>query len=231
MFNNTITTTSGTPTDYGISYDYVTISHPLASSISATIDAAALEALNKLTSPKAEEKEKKSSKEVINPYDEKIKDLLKRAEKNCNCYPSYIFFDVKEYVHNKVYEFTIKECGGRYQQFKIKTVCDETDTFDLDFAFFLALAKALHQKVFTPEGYVLKAKEFQYHKDMIKIVSYGKKLFTLLKEKEVWEQKQEENKKLKHKKYVEKKIARKKKKEQTEDDRLTNAIKKAIKED
>ena len=66
---------------------------------------------------------------------------------------------------------------------------------------------------------------------MIKKVSYGKKLFKLLQEKEAWETEQEELKKARHKKYVEKKIARKKKKEQKEDDRLTNVIKRAIKED
>lgn len=171
---------------------------------------------------------KKHTQEKINPYDKKINELLKRAREGDGAY----FSNIKEYVPGKVYEFTISRSPLTiFAPVKIKTVCDETDIFDLDLAFYLALSKFYNGKELTPEGYLQKAKSLQYEKKMIKKVSYGKKLFKLLQERDAWEKEQEELKKARHKKYVEKKIARKKKKEQKEDDRLTNAIKRAIKED
>lgn len=163
-----------------------------------------------------------------NPYDKKIKDLLKRAREGDGAY----FSNIKEYVPGKVYEFTISRSPNSiFTPVKIKTICDETDVFDLDLAFYLALSKFYNGKELTPEGYLQKAKSLQYEKKMIKKVSYGKKLFKLIQERDAWEKEQEELKKTRHERYIQKKIARKKKKEQKEDDRLTNAIKRAIKED
>lgn len=170
------------------------------------------------------------TKQKINPIDKKIEEVLKKA-KDAR-FMTYYFTNVKEYVPGKVYEFSLKRTSPSFDQdIKIKTICDENDEFSLDFAFLLALVKAIYKGYYTPEGYVQKAKEYQYAKDAIKQVKYGKKLFTLLQEKEDWEEEQKELKKERHRKYVEKKIARKKRKEQQEDNRLTNAIKKAIKED
>ena len=161
-----------------------------------------------------------------NPYDKKIKDLLKRAREGDGAY----FSNIKEYVPGKVYEFTISRSPNSiFTPVKIKTICDETDVLDL--AFYLALSKFYNGKELTPEGCLQKAKSLQYEKKMIKKVSYGKKLFKLIQERDAWEKEQEEIKKARHERYVQKKIARKKKKEQKEDDRLTNAIKRAIKED
>lgn len=171
---------------------------------------------------------KKHAQEKINPYDKKINELLKRAREGDGAY----FSNIKEYVPGKVYEFTISRSPlSIFTPVKIKTICDETDIFDLDLAFYLALSKFYNGKELTPEGCLQKAKSLQYEKKMIKKVSYGKKLFKLLQERDAWEKEQEEMKKARHERYVQKKIARKKKKEQKEDDRLTNAIKRAIKED
>lgn len=171
---------------------------------------------------------KKHAQEKINPYDKKINELLKRAREGDGAY----FSNIKEYVPGKVYEFTISRSPlSIFTPVKIKTICDETDIFDLDLAFYLALSKFYNGKELTPEGCLQKAKSLQYEKKMIKKVSYGKKLFKLLQERDAWEKEQEELKKARHERYVQKKIARKKKKEQKEDDRLTNAIKRAIKED
>lgn len=45
------------------------------------------------------------------------------------------FKTITEYVPNKVYGFTF------YNGQEIKTVCDEEDEFNLEFAFYLAIAK------------------------------------------------------------------------------------------
>ena len=176
--------------------------------------------------------DKKIKETLKNPFDKKIKELKTRTLKNINT--PFVFTEIKEYVPNKVYEFTISPSGKNYPKTdikKIKTICDESDTFSLDFAFALAIIKYLHPSKYTPEGYARKAKEALYIKDYLKVIKYGKKLFGLLQEKEAWEEEQEILKKERHKKYVEKKKRRDNRRKQEEDSRLMNVIRKAIKED
>lgn len=175
------------------------------------------------------ENKEKEKKEKKNPYTEQINDLLKRARSFSKKAHLPYFINIKEYVFNKVYEFTLSEATSL--NVKIKTICDENDEFNLEFAFLLALVKYLFKGQYTPEGYVQKTTLVQYRKDYIKMVKYGMKLFELQKKEKEWEEEQKELEKERHKKYVEKKKRRDYRKKHEEDLRLTNAIKKAIKED
>lgn len=176
-----------------------------------------------------EEEKKKEKKEKKNPYTEQINDLLKRAKNFSNKVHLPYFSNIKEYVSNKVYEFTLSKVTSPKE--KIKTICDENDEFNLKFAFLLALVKYEFKGQYTPEGYVQKTFLVQYNKNYIKIVKYGMKLFELQKKEKEWEEEQKELEKERHRKYVEKKKRRDYRKKHEEDLRLTNAIKKAIKED
>ena len=156
--------------------------------------------------------------EELSPIDKKIKEQIKINKKESG------FINIKEYVPNKVYEFTFIDYGN---QIKIKTICDNTDTFDLETAFFLALAKRKYPR-YTPEGHLYMAKELSYDKAMIKRVKHGIKLFNLLKEKEEYDKLQEEKRKQQHEKYVAKKKKQKERKKEQADLRLYKTIKDAI---
>ena len=134
------------------------------------------------------------------------------------CNLPYQIKDVKEYVSNKVYEFTFND------DTKIKTICDEEDVFDLEYAFYLALAKKLYSETYTFEGVIHKSYELQYEKKYVKIVKNGIKLFKKIQEEKIKKEQEEELKKNQHKKYIEKKIKAKKRKEQNEINKIAKAI-------
>ena len=158
-------------------------------------------------------KQLKTEEKELSPIDKKIKERIEKNKK----LDAICFLDIKEYVPNKVYEFTIRNR-------KIKTICDESDEFNLEKAFFIAIAKYYYGRTHTPEGVVRKAENCMLEKRYIKIVQGGMKLFNLLKEKEEYDKAEEERKKLRHQKYVQKKIERKAKKQ----NELYNVIKNAI---
>ena len=162
----------------------------------------------------------------LSPIDEKIKERIAQNKKNAGI--AEYFTDIKEYVPNKVYEFTITTQYSHAK--KIKTVCDENDEFSLEKAFFIALAKYYYQKALTPEGIVKQAETMMCTYTYIKTVRDGMKLFKLLKEKEEWEKQEEERKKLKHQKYVQKKKDRKERLKAKENSDLCKVIIEAIKE-
>lgn len=172
-------------------------------------------------------KDKEKDSEELSPIDKKIKErieLNKKAAKG-----GYYFANVKEYIPNKVYGFTIKlDSPFNTYEKEIKTICDESDTFSLEKAFFIALAKYEYQNLLTSEGIVKQAETFfQYNKSCIKAVQNGMKLFKLLKEKEAYDKEQERLKKVKHDKYVQKKKERKAKKGNDLQKMITEAIKNA----
>lgn len=163
----------------------------------------------------------------LSPIEKKIKERIAQNKKNAGGITEY-FTDIKEYVPNKVYEFTITtqySCAK-----KIKTVCDENDEFSLEKAFFIALAKYYYQKTLTPEGIVKQAETMAYSYSYIKTVRDGMKLFKLLKEKEEYDIAEEERKKERHKKYIQKKKDRKEKLKREENNETYEIILKAIKE-
>ena len=65
---------------------------------------------------------------------ETLQKELKKIKQNTLLESDY-FTDIKEIVNNKVYLFTFADGT------EIKTICDEEDEFDFEFAFYLALAK------------------------------------------------------------------------------------------
>ena len=134
------------------------------------------------------------------------------------CNFPYQIKDIKEYVPNKVYEFTF------YDDTKIKTICDEEDVFDLEYAFYLALAKKLYSDKYTFEGVIHKSYELQYEKRYVKIVKNGIKLFKKIQEEKFKKEQEEKLKKNQHKKYVEKKIKAKRRKEQNKINKIAKAI-------
>ena len=219
---NLYTTTTSTSNLYTTSTSTTPITYCPPESITITTE----QVMKAMLSTEEKKKEKKEKK---NPYTEQINDLLKRARSFSNKASLPYFSNIKEYVFNKVYEFTLSKNG--YSKEKIKTICDENDEFNLKFAFLLALVKYEFKGQYTPEGYVQKTFLVQYNKNYIKIVKYGMKLFELQKKEKDWEEEQKELEKERHRKYVEKKKRRDYRKKHEEDLRLTNAIKKAIKED
>lgn len=130
------------------------------------------------------------------------------------------FSEIKEYVPNKVYGFKFGTKDKEY-----KTICAEEDTFDLEFAFFLALAKWFSINNLTTEGYVHQAKQLSYNKNWIKDVKNGIKLFHKLQEKEALEEQIKAEKKHRHDKLVAKKIAKKERKKYEQYEIIKTAIK------
>lgn len=120
------------------------------------------------------------------------------------------FYSIKEYVPNKVYGFTFFPYS--WQKSEYKTICADEDTFDLEFAFFLAYAKYLHTNELTTEGYVDIARTLSYNKRNFKKVKNGIKLFHKLQERDALEEQIKAEKKHRHDKLVQKKIEKKNRK-------------------
>ncbi len=134
------------------------------------------------------------------------------------------FEDVIEHVPNKVYEFIF------YDQKHIKTVCQEEDEFDFDYAFYLAAAKHIWSKELTFEGVLEKANELRTCKKWIKRVKIAKRKF-FEKQKEEDKRKEEERlKKERHKKYIAKKKRRNERNAQKANEGLKQVIMEAIRE-
>lgn len=166
----------------------------------------------KISCVKGEKDMTNKDSEKLSPIDKKIIERLELNRKTGEKV-GYYFTDVKEYVPNKVYGFTIRFYSSCFPYEKeIKTVCDESDTFSLEKAFFIALAKYQYKSFLTPEGIVKQAEIMQYNKAYIKTVENGIKLFKLLQEKKAYDKEQERLKKARHDKYVQKKKERKAKK-------------------
>ena len=134
---------------------------------------------------------------------------------------SYEFKDIKELVSKKVYEFTFYGCT---KPITVKTICESGDTFNLEYAFYLALAKALYSKEYTFEGVLNKAEDLRYIKRYNKYVQKGMKLFKKIQEEKTKEEEKEAIKKRQHKKYVEKKKEAKERKRKNQVNIIAEAI-------
>ena len=73
--------------------------------------------------------------------------------------------NVKILCPNKVLQFTFSD------KTVIKTICLDSDQFDFEFAFYLAYAKYLWQKILTPAGVERKAREYTETKFFVKLVN------------------------------------------------------------
>lgn len=136
--------------------------------------------------------------------------------------PPLSFSKIKQHVPGKVYEFTFSDGET------VKTICDEEDEFDLEFAFYLALAKKLYKYQYTSIGMIDKAYQLSYTNKYIKLVKKGIKLFFKGIEEDRLKQQQEKEKKERHKKYIEKKKKRAERKGEKERTQLYETIKWAI---
>lgn len=93
------------------------------------------------------------------------------------------FIKVEILCPEKVMRFTFDD------KTVIKTICDEEDDFDFEFAFFIALAKKMYGKEYTSRGIFTKACELEVQKKYIKIVKKGIKVFKAAEKAKVDEEK------------------------------------------
>lgn len=107
----------------------------------------------------------------------------------------------------------------------IKTICDDMDTFDLDFACFLAISKKIYGKDWTADGVYSKTFELMEQKCYIKIVKQAISQFK--KEQKEKEQKERIEKEQKEAKIRQAEKRRKKRKEAK--NRRINELAEAIK--
>ena len=160
-----------------------------------------------------------------NPYNQnftvKYNDL--NTKYTFNIKDSSEFKKVEELVPFKVYRFTFED------NTVIKTVCRDDDPFDLEYAFYLALAKKKFSCSQTFEGILHKADTLRYEKYYAKIVKKGMKLF---RNQQLEEAKKEDEKRLKkeqHQRYIAKKKARDERRATQAQDNLRKLITEAIK--
>ncbi len=133
------------------------------------------------------------------------------------------FKKVIEHVPCKVYEFEFWD--GKH----IKTICQEDDVFDFDFAFYLAAAKHIWGKELTLEGVLKKADELRTIKKWVKRVKVAKRRFFKNQEAELKAKEKTEQAKKQHKKYIEKKKRRDERRAAQAQDNLQRLITEAIK--
>ena len=129
------------------------------------------------------------------------------------------FKKIEELVPQKVYRFTFHD--GTV----VKTICAETDVFDLEYAFYLALSKKLFSKTHTFSGILYKTQELYFQKYYAKIVKKGIKLFNKTQKEKQEKEEQKEIKKRQHEKYVAKKIRAKERKKLEQMQLIAEAIK------
>ncbi len=135
-----------------------------------------------------------------------------------------MFKKVEEIVPEKVYRFTFND--GKI----IKTVRSDLDIFDLEYTFYLALAKKLYAPTFTFEGVINKSYELQYEKKYKKIVKQGIKLLKEYQENKAKKEEEKAIKERRHKKLVEKKKAARKRKRENEINLIAEAIRRSKEE-
>lgn len=128
------------------------------------------------------------------------------------------FKSVKEIVPEKVYEFTFND------NTKIKTIREENDPFNLEYMFYLALAKKLYSKDYTFEGVLIKAVELQFVKSTVKTVKKGIQIFKKAQEEKAKKEEQEAIKKRQHEKYIRKKKEAKARKRDNQINIIAEAI-------
>lgn len=133
------------------------------------------------------------------------------------------FKKIEELVPFKVYRFTFED------DTVIKTVCSDEDPFDLEYAFYLALAKKEFSYSQTFEGILHKADTLRYEKYYARIVKRGMKLFRNQQLEEAKKADEERLKKEQRKKYIAKKKARDKRRTARTQDNLQKLITEAIK--
>lgn len=132
--------------------------------------------------------------------------------------PSYDFEYIKQIVPEKVYEFTF------HDGIKVKTIREEDDPFDLEYMFYLAIAKKLYSKDYTFDGVLYKTYQLDLEKKYVKAVKKGIKLFNTLQKEKQKKEEYDEMKKRQHQKFIEKKKAAKRRKRKDQINIIAEAI-------
>jgi hypothetical protein len=122
-------------------------------------------------------------------------------------------------VPNKVLRFTFKHGT------QIKTVCNEEDAFDFDFAIYLAYSKLVNKDRCTKEGIEYRAHRMKYWKLWAKKVKEAKKLFKEQEAKRIKKEKEEKERAAARKRQAEKKARKKKERKKRELKALAEKIK------
>ena len=151
-----------------------------------------------------------------NYIEEKIKQEKEKMEekekKNCQ------IIDVVEYVPEKVYKIIFRD------KTEIKTIKDSLDEFNLEYMFYLALAKKLYSKTYTFDGVLAKAYQLMTQKEYVKIVKKGLKLLNTLQEEKKKKEEYDEMKKRQREKAIRKKKAAKERRRQEQINIIAEAI-------
>ena len=122
-------------------------------------------------------------------------------------------------VPNKVLRFTFKYGT------QIKTVCNDEDTFDFDFAIYLAYSKLVNKDLCTKEGIEHQAHEMKYWKHWVNKVKKAKKLFKQQEIERIKKEKEEKERAAIRKRQAEKKARKKKERKERELKALAEKIK------
>lgn len=122
-------------------------------------------------------------------------------------------------VPNKVLRFTFKHGT------QIKTVCNEEDTFDFDFAIYLAYSKLVNRDRCTKEGIEYRAHRMKYWKLWAKKVKEAKKLFKEQETERIKKEREEKERAAARKRQAEKKARKKKERKERELKALAEKIK------
>lgn len=122
-------------------------------------------------------------------------------------------------VPDKVLRFTFKYGT------QIKTICNDEDVFDFDFAIYLAYSKLINSDKFTKEGIEHMAHEMTYQKKWVKKVKEAKKLFKQQETERIKQEKEEKERAAARKRQAEKKARKKKERKERELKALAEKIK------
>ena len=122
-------------------------------------------------------------------------------------------------VPNKVLRFTFKYGT------QIKTVCNDEDTFDFDFAIYLAYSKLIYKDLCTKEGIEYQAHDMKYWKSWANRVKEAKKLFKKQEQERIKKEKEEKERAAIRKRQAEKKARKKKERKEKELKALAEKIK------
>lgn len=122
-------------------------------------------------------------------------------------------------VPDKVLRFTFKYGT------QIKTVCNDEDTFDFDFAIYLAYSKLVNKDICTKEGIEYRAHYMKYWKLWADKVKKAKKLFKQQETEKIKQEKEEKERAAIRKRQAEKKARKKKERKEKELKALAEKIK------
>ena len=155
---------------------------------------------------------------------EAIVKAIQNARKNSSnknqkdeIYPEIVKIEIL--VPNKVLRFTFKYGT------QIKTICNDEDVFDFDFAIYLAYSKLINSDKFTKEGVEYKAHEMKYQKRWVKKLKEAKKLFKEQETERIKKEKEEKERAAARKRQAEKKARKKKERKEKELKALAEKIK------